>query len=218
MIIILVLPSFAWILSFIPGQALTDFVVNVLDEISIFEVWINILANVNKLGASLTVSYLLIECISSFFEVVIISLCVHLFLELGTIAKAAPPKILFGLSGVITGSVILTILPDIDGNLLGGLIANIATIVIMILGIKLMFSAVFKGGISIFSPLRIIAILAEGVFSVLLIGYVATLLLITGGAFVTLGSAIISVLSMIAGVACGGYICYILDLLAKGYA
>ena len=148
-----------------------DTLMNFIQGVPIFDTWTGILYNYSTIDTSSLVWIYT----KSFFEALIMGICVHTAIGIGNVLQAKGLPILSTFVGIIAGSIIIKLLGVTQGFQI------ILYIAIMIIGILLMVKGVFTK-LKIFNGKSFLMLLIESVLAVIMCGYVVALTLFSEGA------------------------------------
>lgn len=148
-----------------------DTLMNFIQGVPIFDTWTGILYNY----ATLDTSSLVWIYTKSFFEALIMGICVHAAIGIGNVLQAKGLPILSTFVGIIAGSIIIKLLGVTQGFQI------ILYIAIMLIGILMMVKGVFTR-LKIFNGKSFLMLLIESVLAVIMCGYVVALILFSEGA------------------------------------
>lgn len=147
-----------------------DTLMNFIQGVPIFDTWTGILYNY----ATIDTSSLVWIYTKSFFEALIMGICVHTSIGIGNVLQAKGLPILSTFVGIIAGSIIIKLLGVTQGFQI------ILYIAIMLIGILMMVKGVFTR-LKIFNGKSFLMLLIESVLAVIMCGYVVALILFSEG-------------------------------------
>ena len=147
-----------------------DTLMNFIQGVPIFDTWTGILYNY----ATIDTSSLVWIYTKSFFEALIMGICVHTAIGIGNVLQAKGLPILSTFVGIIAGSIIIKLLGVTQGFQI------ILYIAIMLIGILMMVKGVFTR-LKIFNGKSFLMLLIESVLVVIMCGYVVALILFSEG-------------------------------------
>lgn len=147
-----------------------DTLMNFIQGVPIFDTWTGILYNY----ATIDTSSLVWIYTKSFFEALIMGICVHTAIGIGNVLQAKGLPILSTFVGIIAGSIIIKLLGVTQGFQI------ILYIAIMLIGILMMVKGVFTR-LKIFNGKSFLMLLIESVLAVIMCGYVVALILFSEG-------------------------------------
>lgn len=175
-----------------------DTLMNFIQGVPIFDTWTGILYNY----ATIDTSSLVWIYTKSFFEALIMGICVHTAIGIGNVLQAKGLPILSTFIGIIAGSIIIKLLGVTQGFQI------ILYIAIMLIGILMMIKGVFTK-LKIFDSKSFLMLIIESILAVIMCGYVVALTLFSEGAiglskllFVLCASIIALVITYFVGLAC----------------
>ena len=175
-----------------------DTLMNFIQGVPIFDTWTGILYNY----ATIDTSSLVWIYTKSFFEALIMGICVHTAIGIGNVLQAKGLPILSTFIGIIAGSIIIKLLGVTQGFQI------ILYIAIMLIGIFMMIKGVFTK-LKIFDSKSFLMLIIESILAVIMCGYVVALTLFSEGAiglskllFVLCASIIALVITYFVGLAC----------------
>ncbi len=148
-----------------------DTLMNFIQGVPIFDTWTGMLYNY----ATLDTNSLVWIYTKSFFEALIMGICVHTAIGIGNVLQAKGLPILSSFVGIIVGSIIIKLLGVTQGFQI------ILYIAIMLIGILMMVKGVFTR-LKIFNVKSFLMLLIESVLAVIMCGYVVALILFSEGA------------------------------------
>ena len=175
-----------------------DTLMNFIQGVPIFDTWTGILYNY----ATIDTSSLVWIYTKSFFEALIMGICVHTAIGIGNVLQAKGLPILSTFIGIIAGSIIIKLLGVTQGFQI------ILYIAIMLIGILMMIKGVFTK-LKVFDSKSFLMLIIESILAVIMCGYVVALTLFSEGAiglskllFVLCASIIALVITYFVGLAC----------------
>lgn len=175
-----------------------DTLMNFIQGVPIFDTWTGILYNY----ATIDTSSLVWIYTKSFFEALIMGICVHTAIGIGNVLQAKGLPILSTFVGIIAGSIVIKLLGVTQGFQI------ILYIAIMLIGIFMMVKGVFTK-LKIFDIKSFLMLIIESILAVIMCGYVVALTLFSEGAiglsrllFVLCASIIALVITYFVGLAC----------------
>lgn len=148
--------------------------------------------------------------LKAFPEAMLVSICVHFFVQLFSrewnifklsLSQSAqkrfkPLPIIPSFIGIVCATVITNLI-DLFGNAFVSIIAELGVIIVMIIGIKIMFSR--KLNMNIFSLKRILLFMIDSVYAIIISTYIATIFMVALGMVNNLRTAIY-IVSIVAGI------------------
>ena len=164
LILVLVLPIVFAIID-------ADTLMNFIQGVPIFDTWTGLLYNF----ATIDTSSLVWIYTKSFFEALIMGICVHTAIGIGNVFRAKGIPILSTFVGIIAGSIIIKLLGVTQGFQI------ILYIAIMLIGILMMVKGVFTR-LKIFNSKSFLMLLIESILAVIMCGYIVALIQFSEGA------------------------------------
>ena len=187
-IVVLLLPFAAIILGIFPDADLTEVFSDLTSHIPVCDVCVDLLSkyfggiSVNDLFSSLFV-----VIYKALPESLILSLCVHFCILISKKLNEAAMPILATFIGIVIASVVKSLIGLTTNNKIE-LGLDIGTVILLVVGIKLLSKSLFKG-MKVLSLKQVLLLFINGLFAVLTTVYVSALLLAAQGFYPTIGKA-----------------------------
>ncbi len=168
-----------------PNSSIFNFVMDMLSQISLFDVAASVIKDYLSYNSQNIGEISLLVILKAFPDTVFVSVVVHalntIFVHMWRVANLAqgdaslfvkPMTVFPTFVGLCLSTAILKLLNS-WGNMVA-LISELAVIVIMVFGFKLMFKSMF-GGRRLFSIHKILVLIIDGIYAVILVCFVAIL-------------------------------------------
>ncbi len=196
-----------------PGSALWSSIFSMLSEIPLFKLVCGLMAQyIDGFSASNITELTLTVLLKAFPETVLVAICVHFFVKVFSREWDAQNALLMRLRktekrqlwvlpilptflGIFASMVIVNLI-ELFKNQAVVIISEIAVIIIMLIGIRMLLGGKFFS--KAFSLIQLLKFVADGVYAIIISCYVSTLFLVSAGFSTDFSKAVGLVVKMVA--------------------
>ena len=193
-LIVILLPFIAILLRFISGNqggaiGTAEIIASLIEKIPLCDIWVDILNQLNGgLSAEAAMTSSIAVILKAFPEAIITSVCVYLCVMVLKKLKATGLPIFATFVGIVIATLI-TSLTGISGNINAEILADFGVIIIMLIGLRIMFSSVFRE-MKASTVEKILLVVMYGLFAVITTAYISELLMATQASHSTIGETV----------------------------
>lgn len=169
--------------------SMSNMISSLIEKIPLCEMWVDILYQyTGGLTVSDVASSTVLVIVKAFPETLISAICVYICVQLGKKIGAVGLPILSTFVGIVIATII-TSLTGLSNNIKTEILIDFGVVVVMIIGIKIMFTGVFGGG-QMVKGKKVLLLIIDGLFAVITTAYISALLLAAYGAYANIGQAL----------------------------
>ena len=193
-LIVILLPIIAVLLRITSGNqggaiGTVGIIASLVGKIPLCDIWVDILNQFNGgLSAETVMTSSIAVILKAFPESIITAVCVYLCVTTSIKLKTTGLPIFATYVGIVIATLI-TSLTGISGNINAEILADFGVVIIMLIGLKIMFSSVFRGMKAITGK-KILLFVIDGLFAVITTAYISGLLMTVQGSYATIGEAV----------------------------
>lgn len=193
-LVVILLPFIAIIIGLISGTGsgagnMSGMISSLIGKIPLCDMWVDILHQyTGGLTASDVASSTMLVIVKAFPEALISAICVYFCVQIGKKIGARGLPIFTTFAGIVIATII-TSLTGLGSNLTTEILIDFGVVIIMIIGMKIMFSGTF-GGTRIMTGKKVLLLIIDGLLAVITTAYVSVLLLAASGVYANIGQAI----------------------------